>query len=109
MDLIFASSTAATRAAMNATKSVPIVFAGVSNPVGSGLVASLARPGGIVTGVMDAAVDLTGKRLALLKEMVPRLKRVGVLGNSADTLWDPVLKEAQAAGRQLRIEIVPAR
>ena len=107
VELIFSSTTAATRAAKQATSSIPIVFAGVSDPVGSGLVVSFARPGGNITGVMDAGVELTGKRLALLQELLPRMKRVGVLGNPGDTLWEPVWKEAQAAARQLRIEAVP--
>src|SRR3954470_9704273 len=58
---------------------------------------------------MDAGVELTAKRLALLQELLPRLKRVGILGNSGDTLWEPVWKEAQAAARQLRIDVVPIR
>ena len=107
VDLILSSTTAATRAAKQATSSIPIVFAGVSDPVGSELVVSFPRPGGNITGVMDAGVELTGKRLALLQELLPRMKRVGVLGNPGDTLWEPVWKEAQAAARQLRIEAVP--
>ena len=107
VDLILSSTTAATRAAKEATSSIPIVFSGVSDPVGSGLVASFTRPGGNITGVMDAGVELTGKRLALLQELLPRMKRVAVLGNPGDTLWEPTWKEAQAAARQLRIEVVP--
>jgi putative ABC transport system substrate-binding protein len=107
VDVILASSTAATVAAKGVTTSIPIVFAGVSDPVGSGLVASLPRPGGNITGMMDAGVDVVGKRLDLLKQLVPRLKRVAALGNPEDTLWEPVWREAQVAGRQLGIDLVP--
>lgn len=106
VDLIFAPSTASAQAAKGATATIPVVFI-VSDPVGSGLVRTLARPGGNVTGVMDSGVAVTGKRLELLKELVPGLKRVVVLGYPKDTLWEPTWKEAQVAAHRLQIEVTP--
>lgn len=108
-ELIFVLGTAAAKAARQASDSIPIVFASVSDPVGSGVVATLAHPGGNTTGITDASVELTGKRLDLLKELLPRLKRVAVLGYPADALWKPVWTEAQASAQQLHIEIVPVQ
>jgi len=107
VDVIVAPSTPAARAAKAATNSIPIVFASVSDPVGSGLVASLPHPGGNVTGMTDAGVDLAAKRFDLLKQLVPHLKRVAALGYPADTVWELTWKEAQAAARQLHLEILP--
>jgi putative tryptophan/tyrosine transport system substrate-binding protein len=107
VDVIYAPSTNAALAAKEVTNSIPIVFVGPSDPVGSGLVTSLSRPGGNVTGMTDAGIDLTGIRLDLLKQLIPRLKRVAALGDPGSTLWEPTWREAQAAARQLQIEIVP--
>jgi len=107
LDVIVTPATSAARAAQQATTSIPIVFVGVSDPVGSGLVHSFSRPGGNITGLTDASIDLAAKRLELLKQVVPRMKRVAVLGESTSPLWEPTWKEAQAAGRQLQIELVP--
>jgi putative ABC transport system substrate-binding protein len=107
VDVIVTPTTPVTRAAKGATTSIPIVFTIVSDPVASGLVASLSRPGGNITGMTDMGVDLAGKRLELLKGVVPRLKHVGALGHPADTVWEPVWREAQGAARHLRIDIVP--
>jgi putative ABC transport system substrate-binding protein len=107
VDLIVAPTTPVARAAKGATTSIPIVFTIVSDPVGSGLVTSLSRPGGNITGMTDMGVDLVGKQLDLLKQVVPRLKRVGALGHPADKVWDGVWREAPAAARRLRIDIVP--
>ena len=71
----------AARAAKNATKTIPIVMTHVGDPVGSGFVASLARPGGNITGLSSLAPELSGKRLELLKEIIPKLSRVAVFGN----------------------------
>jgi ABC-type uncharacterized transport system substrate-binding protein len=79
VDLIVASGTLAPLAAKRATTTIPIVMAAAGDPLGTGLVASLARPGGNVTGMSLMAPDLGGKRLELLKEVVPRLSRVAVL------------------------------
>src|SRR5262245_12980361 len=82
MDLIIASDTAATRAAMHATQTIPIVIVGVRDPVGDKLIANLARPGGNVTGISGPPyAELDGKRLELIKTVVPGLTRVAVLQN----------------------------
>jgi len=107
VDLIVAPTTPAARAGKAATSSIPVVFTIVSDPIGSGLVESLAHPGGNVTGISDMDVDLAGKRLDLLKQVLPRLKRIGALGNSTDTVWEPEWREAQAAAQRMNIEIVP--
>ena len=82
VDVIFADTTLATRAVKHATSTIPIVFALPADPVGSGLVESLAHPGGNVTGLSTMLTDLAAKQLQLLKEAIPRLTRVAVL-------WDP--------------------
>jgi putative ABC transport system substrate-binding protein len=107
VDILVTPTTPVTRAAKAATTSIPIVFTIVSDPVSSGFVASLSRPGGNITGMTDMGVDLAGKRLQLLKQVVPRLKHVGALGHPPDSLWEPVWREAQAAAQRLGIDIVP--
>ena len=82
VDVIVTAGPAATRAAKEATVTIPIVMAQDHDPVGNGFVASLARPGGNITGLSTLAPELSGKRLELLKEIIPRLSRVAVLGNS---------------------------
>lgn len=89
-----------------ATSSIPIVMAVVGDPVGSGFVASLARPGGNVTGLSNAAEQLSGKRVELLKELVPGMKRVGVLRNPANATHPIFLRETQAATHALGIEVI---
>jgi len=84
VDVIVTLSWPAAVAAKNATATIPIVIFGTGDPVGTGLVQSLAHPGGNVTGLGDLATELSAKRLQLLKEVVPRLSRVAVLWNSAD-------------------------
>jgi putative ABC transport system substrate-binding protein len=81
VDVIMIFTIPATRAAKNATTAIPIVFAQVLDPVGSGLVASLARPGGNITGSTDSVPELMAKLLELLKEIMPRTRRVAVLVN----------------------------
>ncbi len=107
VDVIVTPTTPVARAAKDATSSIPIVFTIVSDPLGSGLVTSLSRPGGNITGMTDMGVDLAEKQLDLLKQLVPRLKRVGALGHPTDKVWEPYWKEAQVAARRLRINIVP--
>ena len=107
VDVIVAPTTPVARAAKAATSSIPIVFTIVSDPIGSGLVDSFPRPGGNVTGMTDMGVDLVAKQLNLLEQVVPRLRRVGVLGHPPDKVWDGVWPEAREAARQLRIAIVP--
>ena len=81
VDVIVTGGPAPTRAAKEATSTIPIVMAQDNDPVGDGFVASLARPGGNITGLSNFAPELSGKRLELLKEIVPKLSRVAVLGS----------------------------
>jgi putative ABC transport system substrate-binding protein len=85
----------ATRAAKEATSTIPIVMTQDSDPVGSGFVTSLARPGGNITGLSNLSSDLVGKRLELLKEIVPRLSRVSVLGSSTQPGNAEALRELE--------------
>ena len=104
VDVIVTATTAAAQAAQRATTTIPIVFALADSPVSLGLVASVAKPGGNVTGLTGLIVELTGKRLELLKQALPQLTRVAVL-------WAPyqlspaALKEAQNAARTLRLQL----
>ena len=105
VDIIFVDSTSPALAAKNATRAIPIVVASGGDTVASGLVESLARPGGNITGLDQMSPELGGKRLELLKEMVPKLSRVAVLWNpqhQASTLnW----KELQLPARQLGVQL----
>jgi putative ABC transport system substrate-binding protein len=89
-----------------ATASIPLVMVAVGDPVGTGLVASLGRPGGNVTGLTSIAPELEGKRLELLKEALPRVSRVAVLWNPANAYQIGSEKEVQAAAKVLRISVV---
>ncbi len=100
VDVIVAVGSGDIRAAKEATTKIPIVMINGGDAVGSGLVASLARPGGNVTGLATLRPELSGKRLELLKEIVPRLSRVAVFASSASSDYAQVLKELElAAGR----------
>jgi putative ABC transport system substrate-binding protein len=90
-----------------ATSAIPIVFALANDPVGSGLVASLSRPGGNVTGLSSQAPDLAGKRLELLREVVPRLHRLAILVDVGYPAAVMEMEEVQAAARKLGIELTP--
>jgi putative ABC transport system substrate-binding protein len=108
-DVLLAVSTPQIRALMEATKTIPIVMIAPGDPVGSGLVASLARPGGNVTGLTIMSYDIMGKRLELLKQAIPKISRVGALFNPTNPAGRrDVLEELQSAGRTLRIAIHPA-
>ena len=106
VDVIVSSATPAIRLAKEQTSTIPIVMAGVTDPVGVGFVNSLARPGGNVTGLTHLSPDLTGKRLELLKEVVPRLARAGVLWNPSQPGQAAAFKDAQMAARGLRLTLV---
>jgi len=97
VDVIVTSSDPAIRAVKQATTTIPIVMAVTGDPVGTGLVASLARPGGNITGLSLLAPELAGKRLELLKETLPRLSRVAVLWNSPSVAMRHTFREAQVA------------
>jgi len=105
VDVIVAIGTPGPLAAKRATSTIPIVMAAAGDPLGSGLVASLARPGGNVTGMSLMAPDLGGKRLELLKELLPGLARVAVLWNATNPYAAIVFKEMQATGPTLGIEV----
>ena len=106
VDLIVAGGgSGLARAVKATTKTIPIVMTGGSDPVGAGLVASLARPGGNITGLTAIAAELAGKRLELLKETLPRLTRVGVLWNPMDQGSAQGLKEIELAAPTLGLEI----
>jgi len=94
-------------AAAKATKTVPIVMASAGDPVATGLVASLARPGGNVTGLTQISTDLTGKRLELLKEVAPGVSHLALLWNPADPTAVLTWREIQAPARQLGIDLHP--
>ena len=97
VDVIVAPSSSAIRAAQQATKTTPIVFISTGDPVGSGFVASLAQPGGNITGLSNTNLDVSAKLLELLVTMVPRLSRVAVLGNPGSSTHSAILKNVQAA------------
>ena len=103
VDIIFAAGATAGRAAKKATSTIPIIFIGSPDPVAAGLVASLARPGGNVTGFSIGAPGLYGKRLEFLKETLPRLTRVGVLWNPAVPF--SALKEMRGVGQEMGVQI----
>ena len=105
VDVIVTSGTAVVVAAMQATSVIPIVFAAAGDPVGTGLIASLARPGGNVTGLSNQEFDLAGKRLELLREIVPGLGRLALLGNVGNPVVVLDMREAQAAARTLGLEV----
>jgi putative ABC transport system substrate-binding protein len=105
VDIIVASATTAALAAQKATRAIPIVVAAGGDPVASGLGESLARPGGNVTGLSTMAQELGGKRLELLKEIVPKLSRVAVLWNPQSTASQLGWKEIQLPARQLGIQL----
>jgi putative ABC transport system substrate-binding protein len=105
VDLIFAGSTQGARAAKNATSTIPIVMVTTGDPVASGLVASLARPGGNITGLTALSRELSGKRLEVLREAVPAATRVGVLSNPSFEDTGPSLKGVEIAARALGVQL----
>jgi putative ABC transport system substrate-binding protein len=107
VDVILASAAPPALAAKKATTSIPIVFVGVVDPVELGLVQSLGRPGGNITGLAMTSADLAGKRLELLREVVRKLKRVAVLWQPASPTNPIQLKGAEAAARTLGIQLQP--
>jgi ABC-type uncharacterized transport system substrate-binding protein len=105
-DVIVAIGNEAAGAAKNATKEIPIVIASTNEAVRSGFVASLARPGGNITGLTNMGPELSGKRLELLKETVPKLSRVGFLWSPTSPVAADNLKETETVARSLRMEIL---
>jgi putative ABC transport system substrate-binding protein len=107
VDLIVASTTPATRAAQNVTRSIPIVMVSVADPVGTGLVASLARPGSNTTGVANFFGESSKKQLDLLVAMIPKLSRVGVLLNPDNQTTEAIYKSLQEASQRFRLNLIP--
>jgi putative ABC transport system substrate-binding protein len=108
VDLLFAEATPSALAAKRATSTIPIVFSPIADPVGSGLVANLARPGGNITGLTFMAPELGGKRLELLKEAVPRMALLAVLshpGNPSEATLKSLLAETESAARVAGVQL----
>ena len=105
VDVIVTAGPAATRPAKEATSTIPIVMGFDNDPIGNGFVASLARPGGNITGLSSLAPEISGKQVELLKEIVPRLSRVAVLGNSTTPGNAQALKEIELAARALKAQL----
>jgi putative ABC transport system substrate-binding protein len=108
VDVVVTGGAALALAAKETTSTIPIVFAGAGDPVATGLVASLARPGGNVTGLSIQAPDLAGKRLELLREVVLPLRRLAIMTNAGNPTDVLQMGEAQAAARILGLEVIPA-
>jgi ABC-type uncharacterized transport system substrate-binding protein len=107
-DVIFAYATPIAAALQRESRTIPVVFVNVSDPIGSGLVASLARPGGNLTGLMLYEEGITGKWLALLKEIAPQLERIALMANPNTMPYDYYLQSAKATAPSLGIEVVPS-
>jgi putative tryptophan/tyrosine transport system substrate-binding protein len=105
VDIIVSGGPAATRPAREATSTIPIIMAQDGDPVGNGFVASLAQPGGNITGLSTVAPEMSGKRLELMKEIVPKLSRVAVFGNSSDPGNARVLKETELAAAAFGLKV----
>jgi putative tryptophan/tyrosine transport system substrate-binding protein len=109
-EVIFALSRPVTAALQKETHTIPIVFTYVVDPIGAGFIASLARPGGNITGIMAYEQDMVGKWLAMLKEIAPQTARVAILGNpKTAAYYDYLLHGAEAAAPSLGIEVIPSR
>src|SRR5215469_69390 len=107
-ELVVAQATPLTAAMQQETRTIPIVFLRVSDPVGAGFVASLARPGGNLTGLLQYEPGIVSKWLAMLKEIAPRLASVAFVSNPAERVtYDYFLESAKAAAQPLAVEVVP--
>jgi putative ABC transport system substrate-binding protein len=104
-DAIFAVASPASQAAIHATSTIPIVFETLGDAASAGLVAELARPGGNVTGISGFAPELIGKRIQIIREILPTADSIGVLANLANPTSPPVVRATEAAGRQLRVRV----
>jgi ABC-type uncharacterized transport system substrate-binding protein len=105
VDVIVSSGSGNTRAAKEATSAIPIVMTQDNDPVGNGFVASLARPGGNLTGLANLRLDLSGKQLEILKEIIPKLSHVAFFGTSTDPANGPSLKETELAAGKLGVKV----
>jgi putative ABC transport system substrate-binding protein len=107
VDIIVASETPAVQAARQATASIPIVMAAAGDPLGTGLIASLSRPGGNITGLSAQAAELAGKSLELMREILPSAAKVAVLALERNPLTKPFVENAQRVGETLRFDVRP--
>ena len=107
VDVIVASQTPAIMAAKNATRDIPIVMAPAGDPLALGFIASLARPGGNITGLSAANDELAAKSLELIREIIPTARRVGVLGNASDPFVKSFLEHIQQAAPMVRLDVQP--
>ncbi len=105
VDVIVTDGGAATPPAKEATSTIPIVMTQVGDPVESGFVVSLARPGGNITGLSNFAPELSGKRLEILREVVPKLSRVAAFGPSIGSISAPVIREIELAAKTLKLQL----
>jgi len=106
-DIVLASGTLSVTALQHVSRTLPIVFVGVTDPVGAGFVDSLARPGGNVTGFMIYEYDLSGKWLELLKQIAPNITRVAIIRNPENPVGVAVFSALRAAAQPLRVEVSP--
>ena len=107
VNVIVAGGSPAVLAAKHATETIPIVMVGTADPVATGFVASLARPGGNITGLSLITPELVGKQLEILKEVLPKVSRVVLLGNPANPHYAPHVQHAQGAARALGVRLQP--
>jgi putative ABC transport system substrate-binding protein len=105
VDVLIVLTLPATLGAKEATKTIPIVMVSNRDPVATGIVDSLARPGGNITGLATLSQDLSGKRLELLKEVIPKLMRVGIVGDPNSQPTAISLKEYEVAARALKLHL----
>jgi len=105
VDVIVTAGTPATLAVKKAMPSIPLVMVAVGDPIGTGIVASLGQPGGNITGLSSIAPELEGKRLELLREIIPKLSHIAVLWNPVNPFHNASLKQAQAAAQTLRMKV----
>ncbi len=107
-DVILAHTTPVAATLQRESRAIPIVFINVSDPIGSGFISSLARPGGNLTGLLQYEASITGKWLAMLKEIAPRLTRAALVANPKTSPYDYFLRAAEAVAPLLAIELVPS-
>jgi putative tryptophan/tyrosine transport system substrate-binding protein len=105
VDILLTAGASPTRAAKAATSTIPIVMAQDNDPVADGFIASLARPGGNITGLSTFAPELSGKRLEILREVAPKLASVGVLGNSTFPGYAPMMREMELAAKVFKVQL----
>jgi putative ABC transport system substrate-binding protein len=105
-DIILAHTTAITAALQRESRTIPIVFINVSDPIGSGFIASLSRPGGNITGLLHIEGSIVGKWIAMLKQIAPRLTRAALFANSKTVPYDYFMRSGQAAASSLAVELI---